>query len=660
MSLRKVAYKILLFSLTPLLFSCGADFHLRKADQHFAIGEYFNAAEMYRKAYTLTSSSKKDDKAKSAFMAGECFRKTNYYSKALSSYRNAIRYNYSDSLVFRHLADIQLQYGDFKNAEKNYLIFLESYPSDILAINGLLSCQLSQEWRVNPTRYIVKKEAVFNSRFNDYSPVFYGDNNDKLYLTSTRNDATGSDNNGISGMKNCDIFVSEKDSEGKWQKPIPIEGGPNSEYEDGSCAFDPNLNTMYFTRCPYDQFSPRPAQIMLSVRQDAEWKSAKPFDDKIDTIYSYAHPAISPDGKWLYFVSDLPGGYGGLDIWRIPIDGRLIGAENLGPSINTPGDEMFPTFRNNGNLYFSSNGHPGMGGLDIFEAKNIGDTLWSVVNMQYPINSFADDFGITFENNLNRGFFSSNRDDARGRDNIYSFYLPEIVHTLTGWVYEKDGYELTEAKVHIVSNDGLNLKTGVKSNGSFSIRVNPGISYLLLGTSKGYMNYKQEITADSLLVDREYVLQFPLSSISKPVLIDNILFDFDKATLRPESTENLKELAVLLNDNPNVTIEIGAHSDYKGDEVYNRNLSQQRAESVVNFLTACGIKKERLSAKGYGENQPAIVSKKNSELYPFLTENQVLTEEFIMSLPEDKREICNQLNRRTEFRVLRTTYDMFD
>ena len=660
MSLRKIKYRVLSLLLAFLLLGCGAEIHLRKAEQHYAIGEYFSAAELYRKAYTHTPSDEKADKARSAFMTGESFRKINYYSRALSAYRNAVRYNYPDSVVFRNLADIQLRYGDFKNAEKNYLTFLESYPNDILAKNRLLSCRLSQEWKLSPTRYIVKKEAVFSSRFNDYSPVLSSDNSELLYLTSTRNEATGDDNNGISGMKNCDIFVSEKDKEGRWQKPVPVEGGPNSEYEDGSCAFSPDLNTMYFTRCPFDPFSPRPAQIMRSVRQSAAWKSAEPFDDRIDTIYSYAHPAISPDGEWIYFVSDLPGGYGGMDIWRVPIEGRLIGAENLGPSINTPGDEMFPSFRNNGYLYFSSNGHPGMGGLDIFEARNNNDTLWSVSNMKWPINSIADDFGITFEKELNRGFFSSNRDDARGRDNIYSFYLPETVHTLTGWIYEKDGYELPEAVVHIVSNDGINQKTGVKSDGSFSMRVHPGTSYLLLGTSKGYMNYKQEITADSSSVDREYVLQFPLSSISKPVLIDNILFDFDKATLRPESAESLNELAVLLGDNPNVTIEIGAHSDYKGDEDYNKNLSQQRAESVVRYLTSLCIKKEMLSAKGYGEIQPIVAQKRLVEQYPFLTEGEAITEEFIMSLPEKQREICNQLNRRTEFRVLKTTYGLFN
>ena len=348
-----------------------------------------------------------------------------------------------------------------------------------------------------------------------------------------------------------------------------------------------------------------------------------------------------------------------MDLWRVPIDGRLIGAENLGPEINTPGNEMFPTFRKNGELYFSSNGHPGMGGLDIFRAVSTSDSTWTVSNLGTPVNSASDDFGMTFEGDYTRGFFSSNRNDGRGRDHIYSFELPETVHKITGWVYEKDGYELPDALVYLIGNDGTNMKLNVKEDGSFTQRINPGVSYLLLGTSKGYMNYKQEMTADSTDQDREYVLQFPLSSISKPVLIDNIFFDFNSATLRPESAESLNELVRLLTDNAGVTIEIGAHCDYKGDDDYNKRLSQQRAESVVEYLIKNGIDSKRLTARGYGESTPKTVTKKIAEKYDFLPEGTQLTEEFIKSLPDAQQEICNQLNRRTEFRVIRTTYGLF-
>ena len=643
-----------------LLFcGCGAEIHIRKGDQSFALGEYNDAAAHYKRGYSGLSSKEKELRAETAFKLGESYRLINYTPRALAAFQNAVRYKYQDSTVYRLLADMQLISGKTKDAEKNYNIALEYNPDDILSRKGLESCHLTTEYTENPTRFTVKRDPVLNSRYSEWSPVLAGDDWGQIYFTSTRKEASGDDLNPITGMKSCDIFVSTRDDKGKWSKPKPVENGPNSEFEDGSCALSPDFSVMYFTYCATDPQLLRSARIMKSNRSDASWSSATAYSDREDSIYNYAHPAVSPDGKWLYFVSDMDGGYGGLDIWRVPTGGRLIGAENLGPDINTSGNEMFPTFRINGELYFSSDGHPGMGGLDIFRAIATSDSTWSISNMQSPVNSRYDDFGMTFQGDLTRGYFSTNRGDGRGRDHLWTFELPETVHRITGWVYEKDGYELPEAVVHLVGNDGTNMKLNVKDDGSFTQRVTPGVSYLLLGTSKGYMNYMQEITADSTDQDREYVLQFPLSSISKPVLIDNIFYDFDKATLRPESAQSLDELVILLNNNPGVTIEIGAHCDYKGDDDYNQRLSQQRAESVVQYLINHGIAKDRLTARGYGETQPKNISRKAAEQYDFLNENDILSEEFILNLTEEQQEICNQLNRRTEFRVIRTTYGMF-
>lgn len=642
-----------------LLCSCGAEISLRKGDQSYLLGEYTEAAAKYKKAYAGIPSKEKELRASTAFKLGESYRHINYVPRALAAYQNAVRYKYPDSIVYRHLADMQRISGKLNDAEKNYRIALEYDPEDILALNGLESCSLIQELKDNPTRYSVKKDNIMNGRYADWSPVYASDEYDQIIFTSTRKECTGDDINGITGMKSCDFFVIRKDEKGKWQKPELIEGGPNTAFEDGTCSFSPDFRTMYYTYCSSDPQLPRPATIYESNRSDAAWAAGKPYSSASDSIYNYAHPAASPDGEWLYFVSDMDGGYGGMDLWRVPIGGRLIGAENLGPDINTPGNEMFPTFRRNGDLYFSSDGHPGMGGLDIFSAVSTSDSTWTVTNMGIPVNSSSDDFGMTFEGDYTRGFFSSNRNDGRGRDHIYSFELPETVHNIIGWVYEKDGYELPDALVYLVGNDGTNMKLNVRDDGSFTQRVNPGVSYVLLGTAKGFMNYKQELTADSTNQDKEYVLQFPLSSISKPVLIDNIFFDFDRATLRPESAQSLDELVQLLQDNSGVTIEIGAHCDYKGDDDYNKRLSQQRAESVVNYLISHGIDQKRLTARGYGETTPKTINKKAAEKYDFLDEGTILSEEFITTLSDEQQEICNQLNRRTEFRVIRTTYGLF-
>lgn len=641
---------------------CGADKALRKAEQSEALGEYFEAAKYYKKAYSKTPIKQRSKRGERAFKMGECYRQINFAAKASGAYKNAVRYRYADSIVFLHLADMQRMSGDYKGAAKNYETYLSYRPDDSKAKDGLKSCEVAPVWKKNPNRYIVKKFPLFTSRRADYSPVYAGEDFDQLYFTSTREEAKGEDLSGITGMKAPDIFVSRKDEEGKWQRPEVIESDVNSEFEDGACAFTPDGKTMYFTRCQMDYEYPRYAEIFSSARTDASWATPQKCEIVKDTLSSLAHPAVSPDGEWLYFVSDMPGGLGGTDIWRVRLSGTEFGGiENLGAPINSVGDEMFPTFRPNGELYFSSNGHPGMGGLDLFKATwDEEKEQWSIVNLQAPMNSQSDDFGMTFEGVFNRGFFSSSRGDARGWDHIFTFELPEVTKTITGWVYEKEGYELPDAVVHLVGNDGTNKKISVKSDGSFTERVEPSVNYILLGSCKGFLNYKQEVQVDSTSESRDYVLQFPLSSMTHPVLLENIFYEFDKATLTEESANSLDSLIVLLNDNPNVTIELSSHCDYKGSDAYNEHLSQRRAESVVNYLIRGGISAERLVAKGYGEKNPKKLRKKLANQLGFLKEGDLLTEEFILALPEEQQEICNALNRRTEFKVLRTTYGLYE
>jgi outer membrane protein OmpA-like peptidoglycan-associated protein len=443
---------------------------------------------------------------------------------------------------------------------------------------------------------------------------------------------------------------------------------------------------MFLTVCKTDPSYPRYAQIATAQRSDASWGKATVLDISRDTLSTFAHPAPSPDGRWLYFVSDMPGGLGGYDIWRAELTGNSIASvENVGAPINTPGDEMFPTFRPNGDLYFSSNGHPGFGGLDIYivsgeklevrgerlpvDSNQLDNSLTThlspltpeIEHPGFPLNSAGDDFGMTFEGLHNRGYFSSNRGDARGWDHIYSFEKSEVIQTVKGWVYEQDGYELPQGLVYMVGNDGTNKKISVRGDGSFEEEIKPNVSYVFLGTCRGFLNHKEELRVEPVLESEEYVLQFPLASITAHVLIDNIFFDFDKARLRPESTEALDKLVELLNENANVTIELSSHTDNRGSDQYNERLSQRRAESVVNYLIEHGIAADRLSPKGYGETKPKTIKKKLTEKYDWLKADDVLTPEFIEALgDEEKKEICHQLNRRTEFIVLRTTYGMYD
>lgn len=663
--MRKICSILYIALCSALMISCGAEQAMKKGDQFYAIGEYYNAAEQYRKAYSQTPAKERDLRGQRAKRLAECYRRINATTKAINAYNNVVRYKQADSITHLYLGQLYLKNGNYKEAARAFLTAADSLPGDERVKNGLKSAQMAPVWKKEGSAYIVKRMDVFNSRRDDYSPMIGGDENNQLYFTSTRNQAQGDELNGITGAKAADIFLSQKDDQGRWSKPQSIDSELNSDFDEGACCLSPDGRTMYLTQCKTDPNNPRFATIVVSHRSDATWTKPTELIISKDTTCSYAHPAVSPDGEWLYFVSDMPGGMGGLDIWRCRLlsHGEVGVVENLGRPVNTAGDEMFPTFRPNGDLYFSSNGHPGFGGLDIYYISLT--THHSPLTTQlghpgWPLNSQGDDFGMTFEGKKNQGFFCSSRGDQRGNDHIYSFYNPEIVQTLKGWVYEQDGYELPAAQVYMVGNDGTNLRLSVRSDGSFTQEIKPGVDYVILGTCKGYLNHQEELRVEASKISKEHVLQFPLANISAPVLIENIFYDFNKATLRPESATALDELVRLLNENPNVTIELSAHTDCRGSDEYNERLSQRRAESVVNYLIQHGIAADRLTPKGYGEGRPKHIKRKVAEKYLFLKEGDVLTEEFIATLPEEQQEQCHQLNRRTEFIVLRTTYGLFD
>ena len=647
--------------ITLVATSCGADAYIKKGEKNLALGEYFDAANNFKQAYTRTPAKDKAARGHISTKLALCYDKMNASQKAVGAYQNVLRFGLADANTHLLLGRQLLKTGAYKAAETHFKIALDSLTGNKLAGEGLLSAQQAAQAKSEGSHYIVKRMDAFNSHRADYSPMYFGDDHNKLYFSSTRNEAKGDALSGITGAKPADIFVTERDDKGKWSKPEPVQGGLNTEYDEGACTFSPDQRTMYFTQCATDPNYPRYAQVMTSARSDAAWAKATKLDISKDTLSSFAHPAVSPDGQWLYFVSDMPGGQGGQDLWRIRLTTNGLGEmENLGEPINTAGNECFPTFRPNGDLYFSSDGHVGLGGLDVYVARQDTNQQWTIEHLGFPLNSNGDDFGLTFEGPYNRGFFSSNRGDARGWDHIYAFEYPEIVQSIKGWVYEQDGYELPAAQVFMVGNDGTNLKLNVLADGSFKQVVKPGVEYVMLATCKGYLNHKEELAVKPSETSHEYVLQFPLASITAPVLIDNIFYDLDKYTLRPESKQALDELVKLLNENPNVTIELSAHCDYRGTPEYNKILAQHRANAVVQYLIKAGIAPQRLTPVGYGKEKPKTIRRKLTERYKWLKEGDVLTEDFITKLDKDKQEICNQLNRRTEIVVQRTTNGLLD
>lgn len=644
------------------LASCGADKYMKRGEKELALGEYFDAAADFKQSYQKTPPKERQARGAIARRMAFCYDKSLQTGKAIVAYRNAIRYKADRGTDHLALARLLMRNGNYKDAAAEFQVALDSMPGDGMAKAGLEAARRAPEIRQVGSRYTVKRLDELNGRRADYSPMLLGDDADEIYFTSTRKEAEGDELSGITGMKPGDIFYSTKDDKGKWTKPVAVTG-VNSAYDEGACSFSPDGREMYLTQCVTDPSSPRYAKIMKADRADASWGKPSVVELSRDTLSSFAHPAVSPDGEWLYFTSDMPGGMGGLDLWRVRITGHGFGGvENLGSQINTAGDEAFPTFRPNGDLYFSSNGHPGLGGYDIFIARKGKDGKTTLSHPGYPLNSAGDDFGMTFEGAHNRGVFSSNRGDARGWDHLYSFVNPEIEQTVKGWVYEIDGYELPQAQVYCVGDDGTNEKLTLKSDGSFTKTMSPGVSYLFLAACKGFLNHKEEIKAlANPKASRDTTLQFALANISAPVLIDNIFYDFDKATLRDSSKVALGQLVNILNDNPNVTIELAAHTDYVGSAAYNKGLSQRRAESVIRYLIAHGVAADRLTPVGYGKERPRKVNRRLASRYSWLKEGDVLTEQFIKALNDTKhQDICNQLNRRTEFSVLRTTYGLFD
>ncbi|MDD2961948.1 MAG: OmpA family protein [Muribaculaceae bacterium] len=652
-------YYIIIFLFFASLFTGCKTPKLSEANEKYERGEYFNAANTYRKVYNkLTKREERKLRGEVAFQMGECYRRLNMSARASAAYQNAVRYEYADSMVYFYLGRQLQNEGKYIPAIKAYNDFLERLPDDKRAKEGIRGCELAVKWKKNPTRYVVKNAKLFNSRRSDFAPMFHGDNNNELFFSSTTEKAMGTNKSEITGTKKSDIFFSKKNERGEWQRPEPIEGEVNTELDEGIISFTPDGNTMYITKARRELNANTSVEIYTSQRSDAKWSAPVKYEITADTLSAYGHPAISADGKSLYFSSDMPGGFGGKDIWRISLTERAGSLENMGEQINTAGDEMFPYCRTDNVIYFASDGHAGVGGLDIFKATQGESGHWNVENMGIPMNSPGDDFGITFDKG-EFGYFSSNRNDARGYDHIYSFDLPEIKVTISGSVLDKDEEPVANAIIRIVGNDGSNQKEIARKDGTFKFKLDRGVKYVMLAGARGYLNAKQEFVSDIAEEDADYGIDFILAAIHKPQVVENIFYDFDKATLRPESKASLDTIAQMLRDNPNVAIEMASHTDRIGSNEYNNSLSQRRAKSVVDYLVSIGVKPDRLQPQGYGKTRPKKVTKRIARLFPQFKEEDVLDEEFILKLSPEDQEAADQINRRTEFQVLSITYDMY-
>lgn len=675
-------YRNLLYILCVSVFiagfsSCSVSARIKRADKKYNIGEYYQAAEMYKQVYRRINSKDKSMRAHVAFNQGECYRILNN-SKATSAYKNAIRYHYPDSIVYLHYAQVLHYQGKYKEAIKQYDIYLEAHQKDYVASAGKYACLKMEDWKKQTSRYKIAPAKEFNAkRSSNFSPSFIGEDADALVFTSNRqeqksNNKTKVRASSVTGMPAFNLYSARKNAAGKWEE-IELCEGLYKETEDeegemqkqattaelGAACLSAGGKTMYFTYSKPINGQDLGAKIYISQRASGEWGEAQEVKLFKDSSITVGHPTLCATGDTMYFVSDAPGGFGGKDIYMAISNGsEWDDIRNLGPTINTSDDELFPYIRQDGRLYFSSKGHPGYGGLDLFYAIP-QDTTWNIFNMGTPFNSTGDDFGITFAGEKEEGFFSSNRGQKKGYDLIYSFILPEMEFLVEGTVTNTDGEHLADASLRLIGNDGTNVKTQIRRDGTYRLKLQKDTRYAMLVTARGYLNMKHIFSTEKLTDSHTYKQDFNLSPISKPVKMGNIFFKFGSWELTPDSEDGLNALVKLLNDNPNITIEMAAHTDMVGNNAANQELSLKRAQSVVNYLIKAGVEKERLTPVGYGEEKPVIVDEILHKQYPYLPKDQVLDEAFITTLTADKQEVCNSLNRRTEFRVLKTTYNLY-
>ena len=693
--MKKRNYYISAFVLCSLLFTlsgCSIQQRVKRADKKFAIGEYYTAADLYKSCYSRLSTQKdRELKGYVAYKQGECYRLINN-PRAANCYQSALRcrYHLQDSTIFLHAGQVLQYQGKYKDATKSYELYLEKHPDDYVARAGKYACEKIEEWKKEGSRYKVSEAKEFNQkRTSNFAPMFIGSNTDAVMFTSNRQEKSKGGTkklkrpSNVTGQQLFQLYQTRKNAAGEWEETELAEGLYNAEAEEGKqendstgggkqagtaemgvCCFSKDGRTMYFTYSKPINGQDLGAKIYKSERASGEWGEAQEVKLFADSSITVGHPALSNSGDTLYFVSDAAGGEGGKDIWMAEQDGgEWVNAQPLGKGINTSADEMYPYVHEDGTLYFASNGQPGYGGLDIFKAvrdtTEKDSTVWLLYNMGAPFNGAGDDFGITFAGDSQDGFFSSNRNDKKGYDKIYRFWLPEMEFIVEGVVNDEAGNPLSEARLRLVGSDGTNSKVNAHRDGTYKIKLKKDVKYVMLATARGHLNAKEQWNTLNLKDSKTYTVNFALSPVSRPVKMENIFYEFGRWELTQASEAELQKLVKLLNDNPNITIELSAHTDLVGNESFNQELSQKRAQSCCDFLIRNGIEKERLTPVGYGKSKPVVCDKALNKQYPFIPIDQALDEAFILSLPADKQEVCNQINRRTEFKVVKTTYKLY-
>lgn len=642
----------------------------KSADEAFSKQQYSLAIDKYKKAYSKVKNNREEKNRVTAQLA-ECYRLTGNYKRASASYKRLIKNDWDkrNPEIRLHYANMLKINGDYAAAIEQYNSYAERVPEDPRGRRGAETTALIEEWIENPSKYEITNIKKINSREADFAPAYTTDNYNEIVFTSTREGATGKETDNWTDQNFSDLFVAKIDRKGEWSEPVLFDATEkiNTESNEGAAVFNSKFNTIYYTKCPNDQQKESGCQIYKSRRTGRSWSEPEMVEiASIDTMSTIGQPTVSEGELVIYFSANRRSGMGGKDIWVAYRDSKSEGfgrPMNLGEVINTPGDEMFPFLRNDTTLFFASDGHGGMGGLDIFVTTIDTAGNWGPPkNLKYPMNSTFDDFGIVFHPEDEYGFFSSNRKGTRGKEDVWYFIEPPLGFTLSGTI--KDDRTLmymSDVSVQLVGSSGLSVTTRTNDAGFYNFgksQLEPNTMYEILVAKPNYFNEKGTFTTVGVEFSKDFVKDFNLKPIpSEPIALPEILYDLAKWDLKPQYQDSLQGLIQTLRDNPNIVIELAAHTDLRDSHERNDILSQRRAQSVVNYLIIRGIDPSRLVAKGYGERAPLPLDKDVIRDGFLFTEGTVLDEAYIESLlSNNEKEAAHQLNRRTEFRVLRKDY----
>lgn len=644
----------------------------KSADIAFERKQYNVAIERYKKAYKKTGKKKyEEERVYITHQLAECYRLTESTKLAESQYKRLMRTEYpkENPEVYLNYANVLKRNKKYEAAAEYYAIYNELVPDDPRGFAALEDLQHIEEWIDYPSRYEVTRLKKLNSKSSDFGVSWISNNYNEVIISSSREGGVSKEKDAITGQHFPDFYIARQNKQGEWEEPILAdEDIVNSEGSEGTPYMNKNFSSLYFTRCPNHKKRESGCQIMKSSRSGGGWGDPVTVEIKtIDSLDVVGHPTLSSDELTLIFASERRTGIGGKDLWisqRESTSEEFGRPRNLSININTEGDELYPYLRNDSTLYFSSDGHGGMGGLDIFVSTLDSLGEWtSPVNLKSPINSIGNDFGISFHPTEERGFFISNRDTRQGLDDdVYYFIEPPILFTLSGTIKNANSLQFVEgADVKISGSDGSEYSTKSSEKGAFlftNSQIKLNNTYILTIDKKNFFTLTDTISTIGLEFSRDFNEEYQISVIpDSPIVLPDILYELSKWELQPQFEDSLRGLIEMLQINPNITIELGSHTDSRDTHESNDILSQKRAQSVCDYLVIRGIDPFRLTAKGYGERVPRTLQK-NYEVNGFtIPSGTTLNDEYINSLPnEDVKEYAHMLNRRSEFRVISKDY----